>query len=71
MIVSYKNTKEDWQKKNCEKATYASLTKFKMVRSVRIMPQKNTGMRRLDKIKKLKKHLEELKFVKDFQQDTI
>ncbi|MFQ3182123.1 MAG: hypothetical protein ACJAUV_002151 [Flavobacteriales bacterium] len=28
-------------------------------------------MRTLDEIKKLKKHLEELKFAKDFQQDTI
>jgi transposase-like protein len=33
--------------------------------------QKNTGMSKLDEIKKLKERIEELEFVKDFQQDII
>jgi transposase len=32
---------------------------------------KNTGMSKLDQIKKLKERIEELEFVKDFQQDII
>ena len=74
--VSYENTerrleKEDWRKKTTKKqlsmSNYWSLTKFKMIRSPRIMPQKNTGMSTLNEIKKRKKHIEELKFVKNFQ----
>ncbi|OCK41851.1 DNA-binding protein [Tenacibaculum soleae] len=33
--------------------------------------QQNTGMSKLDEIKKLKERIEELEFVKDFQQDVI
>ena len=33
--------------------------------------QQNTGMSKLDEIKKLKERIEELEFVKDFQQDII
>jgi transposase len=33
--------------------------------------QQNTGMSKLDQIKKLKERIEELEFVKDFQQDII
>ena len=33
--------------------------------------QQNTGMGKLDEIKKLKERIEELEFVKDFQQDII
>jgi cell fate (sporulation/competence/biofilm development) regulator YmcA (YheA/YmcA/DUF963 family) len=33
--------------------------------------QQNTKMSKLDEIKKLKEHIEELEFVKDFQQDII
>ncbi len=33
--------------------------------------QQNTGMSKLDEIKKLKEKVEELEFVKDFQQDII
>ena len=33
--------------------------------------QQNTGMNKLDEIKKLKERIEELEFVKDFQQDII
>ena len=33
--------------------------------------QQNTGMSKLDKIKKLKKHIEELAFAKDFHLDII
>ena len=33
--------------------------------------QQNTGMSKLDEIKKLKERIEELAFVKDFQQDII
>jgi transposase len=33
--------------------------------------QQNTGMSTLDEIKKLKERIEELEFVKDFQQDII
>jgi hypothetical protein len=33
--------------------------------------QQNTRMSKLDEIKKLKEHIEELEFVKDFQQDII
>jgi hypothetical protein len=35
------------------------------------MPQKNVGMSTFYEIKKLKKHIEELKFIKNFQQDII
>jgi transposase len=35
------------------------------------LEQQNTGMSKLDKIKKLKERIEELEFVKDFQQDVI
>ena len=33
--------------------------------------QQNTGMSKLDEIKKLKERIEELEFVKEFQQDII
>ena len=33
--------------------------------------QQNTGMSKNDEIKKLKEKIEELEFVKDFQQDII
>ena len=33
--------------------------------------QQNTGMSKIDEIKKLKERIEELEFVKDFQQDII
>jgi hypothetical protein len=33
--------------------------------------QQNTGMSKQDEIKKLKERIEELEFVKDFQQDII
>jgi hypothetical protein len=33
--------------------------------------QQNTGMSKLDEIKKQKERIEELEFVKDFQQDII
>jgi transposase len=33
--------------------------------------QLNTGMSKLDQIKKLKERFEELEFIKDFQQDII
>jgi transposase len=33
--------------------------------------QQNTGMSKLDEIKKLKERIEALEFVKDFQQDII
>ena len=33
--------------------------------------QQNIGMSKLDEIKKLKERIEELEFVKDFQQDII
>ena len=33
--------------------------------------QQNTGMSKLDETKKLKERIEELEFVKDFQQDII
>jgi transposase len=35
------------------------------------LEQQNTGMSKLDEIKKLKERIEELEFVKDFQQDII
>jgi transposase len=35
------------------------------------LTQQNTGMSKLDEIKKLKERIEELAFVKDFQQDII
>ena len=35
------------------------------------MQQQNTGMSKLDEIKKLRERIEELEFVKDFQQDII
>ena len=35
------------------------------------LQQQNTGMSKLDEIKKLKERIEELEFVKDFQQDII
>ncbi|MFQ3181781.1 MAG: hypothetical protein ACI9Z4_001381 [Polaribacter sp.] len=44
-----KTQKEDWRKKitkmQLSMSNYWSLTKFKMIRSPRIMPQKNTGMK--------------------------
>jgi transposase len=36
-----------------------------------ILVQQNTGLSKLDEIKKLKESIEELEFVKDFQQDII
>ena len=33
--------------------------------------QQNTGMSKIDEIKKLKERIEELEFVKNFQQDII
>lgn len=35
------------------------------------LDQQNTGMSKLDEIKKLKERIEELEFVKEFQQDII
>jgi len=35
------------------------------------LQQQNTGMSKLDEIKKLKERIEELEFVKEFQQDII
>lgn len=35
------------------------------------LQQQNTGMSKLDEIKKLKERIEELEFVKDFQQSII
>jgi transposase len=35
------------------------------------LEQQNTGMSKLDEIKKLKERIEALEFVKDFQQDII
>jgi len=35
------------------------------------LQQQNTGMSKLDEIKKLRERIEELEFVKDFQQDII
>ena len=41
------------------------------LRKYSTLVQQNTGMSKLDEIKKLKERIEELEFVKDFQQDII
>ena len=41
------------------------------IRKYSTLVQQNTGMSKLDEIKKLKERIEELEFVKDFQQDII
>jgi len=41
------------------------------IRIYSTLVQQNTGMSKNDEIKKLKKKIEELEFVKDFQQDII
>jgi len=41
------------------------------LRKYRTLVQQNTGMSKNDEIKKLKERVEELEFVKDFQQDII
>ena len=41
------------------------------LRKYSTLVQQNTGMSKLDEIKKLKQRIEELEFVKDFQQDII
>ena len=41
------------------------------VKKYSTLVQQNTGMSKLDEIKKLKERIEELEFVKDFQQDII
>ena len=41
------------------------------IRKYSTLVQQNTGMSKLDEIKKLKDRIEELEFVKDFQQDII
>jgi transposase len=41
------------------------------IKKYNTLVQQNTGMSKLDEIKKLKEHIEELEFVKDFQQDII
>ncbi|WP_233899221.1 helix-turn-helix domain-containing protein [Tenacibaculum piscium] len=41
------------------------------IRKYTTLAQQNNGMSKLDEIKKLKERIEELEFVKDFQQDII
>ncbi|MCD8450318.1 DNA-binding protein [Tenacibaculum dicentrarchi] len=41
------------------------------IRKYSTLAQQNNGMSKLDEIKKLKERIEELEFVKDFQQDVI
>jgi transposase len=41
------------------------------IKKYNTLVQQNTKMSKLDEIKKLKEHIEELEFVKDFQQDII
>ncbi len=41
------------------------------IRKYSTLAQQNNGMSKLDEIKKLKERIEELEFVKDFQQDII
>jgi transposase-like protein len=41
------------------------------IRKYSTLAQQNKGMSKLDEIKKLKERIEELEFVKDFQQDII
>ena len=41
------------------------------IRKYSTLVQQNTGMSKLDEIKKLKERIEELEFQKDFQQDII
>ncbi|WP_415376792.1 helix-turn-helix domain-containing protein [Patiriisocius sp. Uisw_017] len=41
------------------------------LRKYSTLVQQNTGMSKLDEIKKLKERIEQLEFVKDFQQDII
>jgi transposase len=41
------------------------------IKKYNTLVQQNTRMSKLDEIKKLKEHIEELEFVKDFQQDII
>ena len=41
------------------------------MRKYSTLAQQNNGMSKLDEIKKLKERIEELEFVKDFQQDVI
>ena len=41
------------------------------IRKYSTLAQQNTGMSKLNEIKKLKERIEELEFVKDFQQDII
>lgn len=41
------------------------------LRKYSTLAQQNTGMSKLEEIKKLKERIEELEFVKDFQQDII
>ncbi len=41
------------------------------IRKYSTLAQQNTGMSKLDEIKKLKERIEELEFQKDFQQDII
>jgi transposase len=41
------------------------------LRKYSTLVQQNTGMSKLDEIKKLKERIEELEFIKDFQQDII
>jgi transposase len=46
-------------------------TTFYWLKKHSTLVQLNTGMSKLDQIKKLKERIEELEFVKDFQQDII
>jgi transposase len=78
-----KTQKEPWRKKTYEKVTLElkifvvdqiqngqMSTNFTSKKYSTLM-QQNTGMSRFDQIKKLEERIEELEFVKNFQQDII